>query len=141
MIRHTKQFRLFADIKMIAEILCIILIAHFVDPCRQKLACTVGGYLVQYIYAAVCKKFSRCTDRVKHKRKVIELEGFLIIIAITEIFNVISKLCEKNKVIGNKGEEYLTVIFADTLCFADTFLFIRIIFQMIKRAEQKDNIK
>ena len=38
-------------------------------------------------------------------------------------------------------EEDLAAVLADTLCFADTFLFVRIIFQMIKRAEQKDNIK
>lgn len=72
---------------------------------------------------------------------IYKLECFLIIIAVAEIFNVISKLGEKNKVIGNKGDEDLTAIFADTLCFAYTFLFVRIIFQMIKRAEQKDNIK
>ena len=61
MIRHAKQFRLFADIEVIAEILRIVFAAHFVDPCRQKFACTVGCYLMQYVNITVCKKFSRST--------------------------------------------------------------------------------
>ena len=63
---------------------------------------------------------------MEHEREIIQLEGFLIVIAVAEVFNVISKLSEENKVIGNKGEEDLTAILADTLCFADTFLLVRI---------------
>ena len=46
MIRHAKQFRFFTDIEVITEILCVVLVAHFVDPCRQKLTCTIGCNLV-----------------------------------------------------------------------------------------------
>lgn len=47
MIRHAKQFRLFADVEVITEILCVVLVIHLVDFCCQKLACAIGGYLVQ----------------------------------------------------------------------------------------------
>ena len=63
------------------------------------------------------------------------------IITVAEIIHIVSELGKENKIVGNKSEEDLAAVLADTLCFADTFLFVRIIFQMIKRAEQKDNIK
>lgn len=78
---------------------------------------------------------------MEHKRKVVELECFLIVITVAEIIHIVSELGKENKIVGNKSEEDLAAVLADTLCFADTFLFVHIIFQMIKRAEQKDNIK
>ena len=47
MICHTKKLRLFANVEMIAEILRIVLVTHFVDPCRQKFACAVRCNLLQ----------------------------------------------------------------------------------------------
>ena len=82
MVGHAKQFRLFTDVKVITEILRVVLFAHFVNPCRQKLACAIGCYLVQHVYAAICKKFSGSTNRMEHKRKVVEPEGFFVVITI-----------------------------------------------------------
>ena len=45
------------------------------------------------------------------------------------------------QVIGDKREEDLAAIFTDTLGFANAFLFVRIIFQMIKRTKQKHDVK
>ena len=78
---------------------------------------------------------------MEHKRKGVEFECFLIVITVVEIIHIVSELGKENKIVGNKSKEDLAAVLADTLCFADTFLFVRIIFQMIKRAEQKDNIK
>nr|WP_270779072.1 hypothetical protein [Holdemanella biformis] len=78
---------------------------------------------------------------MEHKQKGVEFECFLIVITVVEIIHIVCELGKENKIVGNKSKEDLAAVLADTLCFADTFLFVRIIFQMIKRAEQKDNIK
>lgn len=66
---------------------------------------------------------------MEHKRKVVELECFLIVITVAEIIHIVSELGKENKIVGNKSEEDLAAVLADTLCFADTFLFVRIIFK------------
>lgn len=50
------------------------------------------------------------------------------IITVAEIIHIVSELGKENKIVGNKSEEDLAAVLADTLCFADTFLFVRIIF-------------
>ena len=59
------------------------------------------------------------------------------IITVAEIIHIVSELGKENKIVGNKSEEDLAAVLADTLCFADTFLFVRIIFQMIKRPNRR----
>lgn len=51
------------------------------------------------------------------------------IITVAEIIHIVSELGKENKIVGNKSEEDLAAVLADTLCSADTFLFVRIIFQ------------
>lgn len=141
MIRHAKQFWLFADVEVITEILCVVLVVHLVDFCCQKLACAIGGYLVQDAYTAVRKEFSRGINRMEHERKVVESESFLIVITDAKIMNVAFQFCEENKVVGYKGEEELAAVFTNTLCFANTCLFVPILVQMVKRAKQKYYVK
>ena len=43
------------------------------------------------------------------------------IITVAEIIHIVSELGKENKIVGNKSEEYLAAVLADTLCFADTF--------------------
>ena len=65
MVRHAKQFRLFADVEMIAEILRIVFVAHFVNPCRQS--DTLNFKLFQYNTAPVRAK-ARNTFRFHRQR-------------------------------------------------------------------------
>lgn len=79
--------------------------------------------------------------RVKYKRKIFKPERVLVVCSFCKIIGAIRKLGENRKVIGNKGKENFSCVFADPFCFTDTFLLIFFLMQMIKRSEKEHDIE
>ena len=49
MIGHAEKLRLLTDVEMIAEVLSIVFVTYFVDPCRQKLE----GFLMHIVHGVI----------------------------------------------------------------------------------------
>ena len=79
---HAQHFRLFADVKMIAQVLRVVLVAHLVDALGKQLGCAIGCNLMQKRNAAVQQQLARSIHRVKHKGKVVQAEGLLVVVAV-----------------------------------------------------------
>lgn len=141
MVCHTKQLRLFTNVKMITKVLCIVLVTHFVDSILYQLAGSIGRNLMQYCNPAVDKQLSCSIHCVEYKGKIVEFECILVIITPGKVVSIVFQFGKKQKIIGYKSKKYLTAVFTDTFCFADTPFLISIVFQVIKRSEQQHYVK
>ena len=82
MVTHTQKFRLLADIEMITQILLVGSFVQAIDKILQQFAGTIGCNLVANLYSGFAKKLSTMIRGVEHKGKIIQPEGFLVVVTI-----------------------------------------------------------
>ena len=82
MVAHAQEFRLFADIEVIPQVLLIGSFIQPIDEILQQFAGTIGCDFMANLYAGLAKKFYAVIRSVEHKGKIIQAEGFLVVIAV-----------------------------------------------------------
>ena len=82
MIAHAQEFRFLTDVEMIPKVLLIGRIIQTVDQILQQLACSISCYFVANLYPGLTKKFSAVIHGMENKGKIIQPEGFLVVVAI-----------------------------------------------------------
>ena len=82
MVTHAKEFRLLADVEMVPQILLVRGFIQTVDKILKQFTGTIGCNLVANLYSGFTKKFSAMIRGMEHKGKIIQAEGFLVVIAV-----------------------------------------------------------
>lgn len=82
MITHTQEFGFLTDIEAIPQVLLIGSFIQPIDEILQQFAGTIGCDFMANLYAGLAKKFSAVIRSVEHKGKIIQAEGFLVVIAV-----------------------------------------------------------
>ena len=85
MVAHAQEFRLFADIEVIPQVLLIGSFIQPIDEILQQFAGTIGCNLMAYLNASFAKKLSAMIRGMEHKGKIIQAEGFFIIVTVHQI--------------------------------------------------------
>ena len=88
MVAHTQELRLFADVKMIPQILLIRSFVQIVDKILQQFAGPVGRNLAADSDSSFAKEFSAMIRGMEHKWKIIQTEGFLVVVTGNKIVRV-----------------------------------------------------
>ena len=83
MVTHSEKLGLFADIKMIAQVLRVALVVESVYFFFHKLTDTVTCNFVFYINAAVEEHFSATVHGEENEGEVLDLEA-VVIVAVTQ---------------------------------------------------------
>ena len=71
MVAHAQEFRLFADVEVVPQILLIGSFIQPIDEILQQFAGTIGCDFMTNLYAGLAKKFSAVIRSVEHKGKII----------------------------------------------------------------------
>ena len=83
------------------------------------------------LYSGFAKKFSTMIRGVEHKGKIIQPEGFLVVVTVHQVVFLTLLHRKDHHIIGDKSKEYLSVRFTYTLCFLDAPQLIPFLVQMI----------
>ncbi len=88
-VAHADAFRLFADVKMIAQILLIASPIHVVDQVLQQFTDAIGSHLMSDPHASLPQKLPAPVHCVKDKGIILQLERLLIIGSLQKIIRVL----------------------------------------------------
>ena len=133
MVTHTKKFGFLTDIEMVPQILLVRGFIQTIDEVLQQFTSTIGCNLVANLYSGFTKKFSAMIRGMDHKGKIIQPEGFLIIVSVHQVIILALVHGQDHHIIGDKGKEYLSARFAYTLYFLDAPQLVSFFMQMIQR--------
>ena len=124
MVTHAQEFRLLADVEMVPQVLLIGSFIQPIDEILQQFTSTIGGNLMAYLNASFAKKLSAMIRGVEYKGKIIQPEGFLVVVTIYQIVILTLLHGQDHHIIGDKSKEYLSVRFAYALGFFNALKFI-----------------
>ena len=141
MVTHAKEFRLLADVEMVPQILLVRGFIQTVDKILKQFTGTIGCNLVANLYSGFTKKFSAMIRGMEHKGKIIQPEGFLIIVSVHQVIILALLHGQDHHIIGDKGKEYLSIRFAYPLRFLDAPQPVSFLVQMIQRSKEQNNIE
>ena len=82
MVAHAQEFRLLTNVEMIPQVLLIGSIIQTIDEILQQFTCTIGCNLMADLNACFAKKFSAVIHCMEYEGKIIQAEGFLVVIAV-----------------------------------------------------------
>ena len=85
MIAHAQALRLLADVEMVPQVLLIGSFIQPIDEILQQFTCTIGCDLMANLYAGLAEKISATIRGVEHKGKIIQAEGFLVVVTVHQI--------------------------------------------------------
>ena len=85
MIAHAKEFRLFADVEVVSQVLLIGSFVQPIDEVLQQFTGTIGCNLMNDLNTRLAKKLSAMIWGVEHKGEIIQAEGFLIIVTVHQV--------------------------------------------------------
>ena len=131
MVAHAQELRLLADIEMVPQILLVKGFIQTVDKILKQFTGAIGCNLVADLYSGFAKKFSTMIRSVEHKGKIIQPEGFLVVVTVHQIVFLALLHGQDHHIVGDKGKEYLSVRLTYTLCFLDALQLVRFLMQMI----------
>lgn len=80
MVAHAQEFRLFADVEVVPQVLLIGSFIQLIDEILQQFAGTIGCNLMANLYSGFTKELSAMIRGMEHKGKIIQAEGFFIIL-------------------------------------------------------------
>ena len=112
MVTHTKKFGFLTDVEMIPQVLLIRIFIQPIDEVLQQFAGTVGCNLVADLYSGFAKKLSAMIRGVEHKGKIIQPEGFLVVVTVHQVVFLTLLHRKDHHIIGDKSKEYLSARFA-----------------------------
>ena len=141
MVTHTQKFRLFADVKMIPQVLLVRRFIQAVDKILKQFAGTIGCNLVDDLYTGSAKKLSAMIRGMEHKGEIIQAEGLFVVVTVHQVIILALLHGQDHHVVGDKRKEDPSVRLTDPLCFFNAQQLVLFLMQMIKRTKQKDNIE
>ena len=112
MVTHAKEFRLLADVEMVPQILLVRGFIQTVDKILKQFTGTVRSYLVNDLNTRLAEEFSTTVRGVEHKGKIIQPEGFLVVVTVHQIVFLTLLHRKDHHIIGDKSIEYLSARFA-----------------------------
>ena len=118
-IGSAQVFGLFADVKVIPQILSIALVIHCIDLIVKQFTDTVGGDLVQDFDTTRTEQIPTGVDGMKYKGEIITAECFFVVVPVYKIVRYLVEHSEYDHVIGNKRKEQFAIGFAHTLCLGN----------------------
>ena len=137
MITHPQTFGFFADILMVAQILPVCILIHGIDQIFQQFADTVGRDFMDDWNTRFFQQLPAAVNSVKYKRKVIQAEGILVIVACKKVVRLKLLHGENHNIVGNETEEYLPARLANPFGFRDAAQPVCFGVEMIQRAQQQ----